>query len=89
MEDAAKVKRALRLLEYQQRASRNYYARNKAAIKAKSTEYWERNREAINQRRRERYRLNHPATSSVVPVEHGGSSSDSHSSCHAASVCGE
>ena len=59
---AATIKRALKLLEYQQRASRSYYERHKDAIKAKSSLYWQHNREAINERRRERYRLAHPAT---------------------------
>lgn len=58
---AATIKRALKLLEYQQRASRSYYARHKDAIKAKSSLYWQQNRDAINERRRERYRLSHPA----------------------------
>ena len=58
---AATVKRALKLLEYQQRASGSYYARHKDAIKAKSSLYWQQNRDAINERRRERYRLSHPA----------------------------
>jgi len=49
------IDRALRLLEYQRRASRNYYDRNKEVIKARSVAYWEQNREAINERRRQRY----------------------------------
>jgi len=59
---AATIKRALKLLEYQQRASRSYYERHKDAIKAKSSLYWQQNRDSINERRRERYRLAHPAT---------------------------
>ncbi len=51
------IDRALRLLEYQRRASRNYYDRNKETIKARSVAYWELNREAINERRRQRYHL--------------------------------
>ena len=49
------IARALRLLEYQRQASRNYYERNKEAIKARSTLYWAQNREAVNERRRLRY----------------------------------
>ena len=64
---AATVQRALKLLEYQQRASRSYYARNKEAIKAKSIQYWESNRDAINERRRQRYRLNHPRADEASP----------------------
>jgi|LauGreSBDMM110SN_4_FD.fasta_scaffold171180_3 hypothetical protein len=56
----ATIQRALKLLEYQQRASKSYYARNKESIKAKSIQYWENNREAINARRRERYRKKNP-----------------------------
>jgi hypothetical protein len=55
------INRALRLLEYQRRASRNYYDRNKEAIKARSVAYWEQNRDAINERRRQRYHLRHQA----------------------------
>jgi hypothetical protein len=57
----ATIQRALRLLEYQKRASQSYYARNREAIKTKSLLYWEQNRETINERRRQRYRLDHPA----------------------------
>ena len=55
----AVIQRALKLLECQRRASRNYYAKNKDAIKAKSVTYWENHREAINARRRLRYQETH------------------------------
>ena len=51
----ATVARALRLLEYQRVASRNYYQRNKDAIKARSVVYWQQHRDGINARRRQRY----------------------------------
>lgn len=64
---ATTVQRALRLLEYQRKASKSYYARNKDAIKAKSIQYWESNRDAINERRRQRYRLTHPKPAGAAP----------------------
>lgn len=66
---AATIKRALKLLEYQQRASRSYYERHKDAIKAKSSHYWQQNRETINERRREKYRLTHPAKTASETVK--------------------
>ena len=54
------IERALKLVESQRRASKTYYERNKAVIKAKSTEYWESHKDAINARRRERYAVAHP-----------------------------
>ena len=53
------IQRALKLLECQRRASRNYYAKNRDVIKAKSVTYWENHREAINARRRLRYQESH------------------------------
>jgi hypothetical protein len=54
------VKRALRLLQSQRRASKTYYERHKEEIKSKTMTYWELNRDAINLRRRQRYAETHP-----------------------------
>ena len=54
------VKRALRLLHNQRKASKTYYERHKEEIKSKTMAYWELNRDAINLRRRQRYAETHP-----------------------------
>ncbi len=59
----ATIQRALRLLEYQRRASRAYYLRHIDEVKRRSTAYWEANRDAINARRRLRYK----AARGVIP----------------------
>jgi len=65
---AATIQRALRLLEYQRRASRAYYVRHRETVKARSIAYWDANRDAINERRRARYHLAHPPAPATEKV---------------------
>ena len=62
------IQRALRLVESQRRASRNYYMRHKEEIKQKSVAYWEAHKTAINERRRKKYAVNHPAPIETSPT---------------------
>ncbi len=49
------IARALRLLDAQRRASKNYYTTHQADVKQRCHEYWTKHKDDINARRRARY----------------------------------
>ncbi len=65
---ASTIARALRLLATQQKASRNYYERNKDRIRQRSADYWREHKDELNAARRERARQKREAGQEAVPA---------------------